>query len=77
MFRRSCGKSCKTAKQDDPEVRLTLLLSYHQEERPIPVSAGFDTTYYPLGMKDVPRKIAFVRVNRYIVAHTDFLTTYT
>ena len=64
------------AKQTHPEVELTLLLPYHPAERPIPVPDGFDSTYYPPGMENVPRKVAIVRANRYMVDHTDFLIAY-
>ena len=48
------AKAVKTAKQAHPEVGLTLLLPYHPAERPIPVPDGFDSTYYPPGMENVP-----------------------
>ena len=67
------AKAVKTAKQNHPKVKLTLLLSYHPAECPIPVPDGFDSTYYPPGMENVPRKVAIVRANRYMVDHTDFL----
>ena len=51
------AKAVKTAKQNHPEVELTLLLPYHPAERPIPVPDGFDSTYYPPGMESVPRKV--------------------
>lgn len=70
------AKAVKIAKQSHPEVELTLLLPYHPAERPIPVPDGFDSTYYPPGMENVPRKVAIVRANRYIVDHTDFLIAY-
>lgn len=63
------AKAVKTAKQAHPEVGLTLLLPYHPAERPIPVPDGFDSTYYPPGMENVPRKVAIVRANRYMVDH--------
>src|SRR5699024_5913754 len=31
---------------------------------------------YPPGMESVPRKVAIVRANRYMVDHTDFLIAY-
>ena len=49
------AKAVKTAKQTHSEVELTLLLPYHPAERPIPVPDGFDSTYYPPGMENVPR----------------------
>ncbi len=51
------AKAVKTAKQTHPEVGLTLLLPYHPAELPIPVPDGFDSTYYPPEMENVPRKL--------------------
>ena len=75
-FEGLAAKAVKIAKQNHPEVELTLLLPYHPAERPIPVSDGFDSTYYPPGMESVPRKVAIARANRYMVDHTDFLIAY-
>ncbi len=66
----------KEAKRFYPEVKLTLLLPYHPAERPIPTPDGFDSTFYPPGMESIPRKIAIVRVNRYVVDHVDCLIAY-
>ena len=70
------AKAVKTAKQNYPEVKLTLLVPYHPAERSIPVPDWFDSTYYPPGMESVPRKIAIVRANRYVVDHADLLIAY-
>ena len=64
------------AKQQHPEIVLTLLLPYHPAERPIAVPAGFNTTFYPPGMEGVPRRLAIVRANHYAVDHADFLIAY-
>ena len=45
-------------------------------ERPIPTPDGFDSTFYLPGMESVPRKIAIVRANRYVVDHVDYLIAY-
>ena len=76
-FDRLAASAVKEAKRFYPEVKLTLLLSYHPAERPIPKPDGFDSTHYPPGMENVPRKVAIVRANRYMVDHTDFLIAYT
>ena len=70
------AKAVKTAKQNHPEVELTLLLPYHPAERPIPVPDGFDSTYYPPGMESVPRKVAIVRQIGMRLYYTDFLIAY-
>lgn len=36
----------------------------------------YQVTNYPPGMKKVPRKLAIVRANRYMVDHVDYLIAY-
>ena len=64
------------AKQRYPQITLALLLPYHPAERPVEKPDGFDNTYYPEGMEKVPRKLAIVRANRYVVDHVDYLIAY-
>lgn len=75
-FDRLAASAVKEAKRFHPEVKLTLLLPYHPAERPIPTPDGFDGTFYPPGMESVPRKVAIVRANRYVVDHVDYLISY-
>ena len=76
-FDRLAASAVKEAKHFHPEVKLTLLLPYHPAERPIPTPDGFNSTFYPPGMESVPRKVAIVRANRYVVDHVDYLIAYT
>ena len=65
------------AKQEHPEVELLLLLPYHPTERPAALTAGFDGSYYPEGMEHVPRRLAIVRANEYVIRHVcDYLVAY-
>ena len=75
-FDHLAASAVKEAKRYHPGVRLILLLPYHPAERPIPTPDGFDGTFYPPGMESVPRKIAIVRANRYVVDHVDYLIAY-
>ena len=75
-FDRLSASAVKAAKQFYPDVKLILLLPYHTAERPIPTPDGFDGTFYPPGMESVPRKVAIVRANRYVVDHVDYLIAY-
>ncbi len=75
-FDRLAVSAVKEAKRFYPEVKLTLLLPYHPEERPIPTPDGFDSTFYPPGMECVPRKAAIIRANRYIVDYVYYLIAY-
>ncbi len=75
-FDRLAALAVKEAKRFYPEVKLTLLLPYHPAERPIPILDGFDGTFYPPGMECVPRRVAIVKANRYMVDHVDYLIAY-
>lgn len=70
------ASTVKEARCFYPAVKLTLLLPYHLAERPIPTPGEFDSTFYPPGMESVPRKIAIVRANRYVVDHVGYLIAY-
>ena len=75
-FDRLAASAVREAKRCHPDVRLVLLLPYHPAERPVQTPAGFDGTFYPSGMEGVPRKVAIVRANRYVVDHVDYLIAY-
>ena len=61
------------SKERHPEVTLTLLLPYcpfdHDTE-------GYDSTYYPEGMENVPKPFAIVRANEYMIRTSDYLICY-
>lgn len=75
-FDRLATQTVIEAKRQHPEICLTLLLPYHPAECPIDTPAGFDGTFYPPGMETVPRRVAIVRANRYMVDNSDFLIGY-
>ena len=65
------------AKTRHPSITLSMLIPYHPAERPLEPPQGFDNTFYPPGMEKVPRRLAIVRANRYMVDHVDYLIAYT
>lgn len=75
-FDRLAASTVIHAKKRHPHITLTLLLPYHPAERPLGKPAGFDRTYYPPDMEKVPRRLAIVRANRYVVDHVDYLIAY-
>lgn len=75
-FDHQAAKAVISLKQQYPQITLSLLIPYHPAERPIETPPGFDNTYYPPGMERVPRKLAIVRANRYMVDHVDYLISY-
>ena len=53
-----------------------LILPYHPAERPLETPYGFDGTYYPEGLEQVPRKFAIVKANEIMVNTSDWLIAY-
>ena len=70
------AKAVIAAKERHPNITLSMLIPYHPAERPVLLPQGFDNTFYPPGMENVPRRSAIVRANRYIVDHVDYLIAY-
>lgn len=75
-FDRIAAKAVMDAKTQHPEITLSLLIPYHPAERPLKLPPGFDNTFYPPDMEKVPRRLAIVRANRYMVDHVDYLIAY-
>jgi len=75
-FDRMAAKAVITAKERHPEITLSMLIPYHPAERPVKLPSGFDNTFYPLGIEKVPRRLAIVRANRYVIDHMDYLIAY-
>lgn len=69
-------QAVKKARERHPSVSLALLLPYHPYERSIEMPKGFDCTYYPLGMENIPKRLAIVRANRCMVDTSDYLIAY-
>ena len=75
-FDRLASTAVKAAKRRHDAVTLTMLLPYHPAERPIPLPDGFDGSLYPAGMEQVPRRLAILQANRYMIARADHLIVY-
>lgn len=66
----------KAAKKKHPQINLMLVLPYHPAERPVDAPYGFDGTYYPEGLENVPKRYAIVRANKIMVTECDWLICY-
>lgn len=75
-FDRVAASAVIHVKQQHPEITLIRVLPYHPAERPIESPYGFDGTYYPEGMENVPRRFAIVKANRIMVDSVDWLVAY-
>lgn len=73
-FDHLAARTVIAAKERYSEISLSLLIPYHPAERPIEPPPGFDNTFYPPEI--VPRRLAIVRANRYMVDHVDYLIAY-
>ena len=70
------ASTVKEAKRRHSTVTLTLLLPYHPFHQPMPTPEGFDSTFYPPGMENVPKRLAIVRANRWMIDHASHLIAY-
>jgi hypothetical protein len=70
------ARAVKCAKERHTDVTLTLLLPYHPFDQPVQTPPEFDGTFYPPGMEKVPKRVAIVRANHYMVDHSDYLIAY-
>ena len=67
------GRVVVAAKDQHPEIALHLLTPYHPYDRPIKLPLGFDCSFYPPGMESVPKRLAIIQANRYMVDNSDYL----
>lgn len=75
-FDRIAVQAVKELRCKYPQISLSLLLPYHPFDRPITTPPGFDGTFYPPGMERVPKRVAIVRANRWMVENSDYLVAY-
>lgn len=75
-FDRIARSAVKTVKQHHSDINLLLLIPYHPATRSTEVPPGFDGTFYPEGMENVPKKFAIVRANQYMVKNADTIICY-
>lgn len=64
------------AKRRHPEIEALVLLPYHPQDHPYEVPKGLDGTYYPPGQERMPKALAIVRANEYMIRHSDYLICY-
>ena len=75
-FDRMTARQLAAAKERHPEINIMLLTPYHPSERKIYLPKDFEVSFYPPGMERVPKRLAIVRANRYMVEHSDYLIAY-
>ena len=75
-FDRMTARQLAAAKERHPEINIMLLTPYHPSERKIYLPKGFEVSFYPPSMERVPKRLAIVRANRYMIEHSDYLIAY-
>lgn len=65
----------KRLKKKYADIMLQLLLAYHPSERSVALSDGFDSSYYP-PLETVPRRLAIIKANQYMVDCADSIICY-
>ena len=75
-FDRMTARQLAAAKERHPEINIMLLTPYHPSERKIYLPKGFEVSFYPPDMERVPKRLAIVRANRYMIEHSDCLIAY-
>lgn len=75
-FDRLAAKAVMEVRKQYPQIALLLLIPYHPAERPMKTLEGYNGTFYPPDQERVPRKLAIVRANRYMIDHVDYLIAY-
>lgn len=70
-FDRIAARTLSDVKQEYPGIRLTLLLPYYDSEKRIVLPDGFDDSLYPDGQERVPKRLAIVRANEYMLSVCD------
>ena len=75
-FDRIAARQLAAAKERHQEINIMLLTPYHPSERKICLPNGFEVSFYPPDMENIPKRLAIVRANRYMVEHSDYLIAY-
>lgn len=74
-FDRLAAIAVSDAKKRHQQVTLTLLHPY-AFDLPLSKSEEFDAVFYPPGMESVPKRLAIVRANQYMIEHSTHLIAY-
>ena len=69
------GKAVGVCKKKYANISLYLCLAYYPKKK-LELPAYFDGSYFPEGQEMVPYRVAIPRLNRYVIAHSDFVIAY-
>lgn len=72
-FDRIATTALRKAKTAHPEITLMRLLAYHPAEKEPDLPHGFDGTYFPDGLEQVPKRFRILRANKYMIDTSDWI----
>ena len=75
-FDAEAAAAVRAAKKDHPAVELVLLLPYYPVTGADHIEQDYDATFFPPGMETVPKSLAIVRANEYMIRNSQFLICY-
>ena len=71
-FDRLVIRALSQAKRAHPDITLMLMTPYYPVNRKADLPEAFDALFYPPDLETVPKRLAIVRANRYMVERSDF-----
>ena len=75
-FDAMAAAAVRAAKKAHPDIKLVLLLPYYPTTEAARGIQGYDATLFPPGMETVPKSLAIVRANEYMIRNSQFLICY-
>ena len=75
-FDRLVIRALSQAKRAHPDITLMLMTPYYPVNRKVDLPEAFDALFYPPDLETVPKRLAIIRANRYMVERSDFLIAY-
>ena len=75
-FDRLVIRALSQAKRAHPDITLMLMTPYYPVNRKVDLPEEFDALFYPPDLETVPKRLAIIRANRYMVERSDFLIAY-
>ena len=76
-FDRLVIRTLSQAKRTHPDITLMLMTPYYPVNRKVDLPEAFDALFYPPDLETVPKRLAIVRANRYMVDHSGYLIAFT
>ena len=74
-FDQLAARAVIEAKQHHTDVSLTLLVPYYRSNSEL-LPVGFDGSLFPDGLETVPKRVAILRANQYMIHYCDYMIVY-